>query len=196
MWYNAAVHEWTIKEMIKAEHRVTLTLFNVFSFKASLIFRKSSGSPCGTQGPLYVSSHPSISIFPLSSLFSPLPGSPQLRRPGAFRPDTHTCTATHTRTLTPTNGRSRKCLIPVLEWCHYASLTRRLQDLSPERETGAERESQTDGERCRTEKGWKIDSTKYFSPKWCPQKIDSSESVILGHTYWPNRSNNSPGILV
>lgn len=103
MWYNAAVHEWTIKEMIKAEHRVTLTLFNVFSFKASLIFRKSSGSPCGTQGPLYVSSHPSISIFPLSSLFSPLPGSPQLRRPGAFRhthmhSDTHTHSYTHQRT--------------------------------------------------------------------------------------------------
>ena len=96
----------------------------------------------------------SLSLLPLSLSFSL--SLPPARIPTAARtrcvPPRHTHTHTrhtlthtymdahtHTHTLTPANGRSRKCLIPVLEWCHYAGLTGRLQDLS------AERESETQG---------------------------------------------------
>lgn len=107
------------------------------------------GSPIKHTGPPFrLLPSISLSLLPLYLSFSlsPLLGSPQLRGPGAFRPDTHTRARadTHTHTLTPANGRSRKCLIPVLEWCHYASLTGRLQDLSQETATETERESKPD----------------------------------------------------
>lgn len=135
-------------------------------------YLNSSGPQYSTQGPLFVSSHPSLflSFSPSSiSLFlslSPLLGSPQLRGPGAFRPDTHTRALTHTHrhrygrthTLTPANGRSRKCLIPVLEWCHYASLTGRLQDLSAQRES--ETGTQLIGEKSTN---WKNETITFMS---------------------------------
>lgn len=47
----------------------------------------------------------SLSLFPPSLFLSPLLGSPQLRRPGAFRPSTHTHahphSLTHARAHTP-----------------------------------------------------------------------------------------------
>lgn len=118
---------------------------------ASFFLFELVGSPIQHTGPPFrLLPSISLSLLPLYLSFSlsPLLGSPQLRGPGAFRPDTHTRTHTracwHTHTLTPANGRSRKCLIPVLEWCHYASLTGRLQDLSQEKATETERESKPD----------------------------------------------------
>lgn len=76
------------------------------------LYLNSSGPQYSTQGPLFVSSHPSLFLSFLYLSLSPLLGSPQLRGPGAFRPDTHTRTQTHTYTYIWTHTHTHTPLHP------------------------------------------------------------------------------------
>lgn len=89
--------------------------------------------PVQHTGPLFVSSHPSLFLLlPLALSFcvSPPPGSPQLRGPGAFRPDTHT-PYTRQRTQQEMPNTSFR-MMPLCQ------LDRRLQALSPEKTRGTQ----------------------------------------------------------